>query len=508
MRPDRSPQSAVDEGALRLAHERFVSSHRASPGVRALVAQSWARSDSGGVIADGSRLPDIRLDTDELDGYRAEHPLASLLPVFRDLLGPAALGEECIFAVADADGTLLWVEGDRRVLAAAERMHFVEGAGWAESIAGTNAPGTALVLQRPVQISGPEHFNAAVHPWTCCAVPIRGPGGRVIGVLDLTGGDRLAHPQALSLVRATARMAETELARRGAAVDGQALREYLDRLDTPANRPAALLTGDGRVLHAGAGIDPADLSQLPPTMTGPLILPDGRLVTIDSIGAAGHRLVRVDGPAYSSNSGKPLRLSALGRDWAVLDVDGQTHRLSRKHSEVVVALSLMMGGTSADRLAVMLSDAQIPAVTLRVEMSRLRGLLGADVLGSRPYELRRQVRSDYTDVRDLLAAGRLSEAMAAYTGPLLPWSDAPVIVEARQVLEQQLRGAVLGGRNPGLLRRWVDAPWGVDDGPAWRALADSLPGGSAQRAAAAGRAQALRYAAAVEVPGRGLLRAA
>jgi hypothetical protein len=204
---------------------------------------------------------------------------------------------------------------------------------------------------------------------------------------------------------------------------------------------------------------------------------------IDPIGPDGHRFVRFEETA--------LRLTALGQDSALLEVDGRTHRLTRRHSEIVVALSLAAGGASAERLAVMLSDGEVPAVTLRVEMSRLRGLLGADVLGSRPYELHRVVRSDYTEVRDLVAAGQVSEAFAAYAGPLLPWSDAPVIVEARQVLEQQLRGAVLGNRDPRLLRRWVDAPWGINDGPAWRVLADTLPGGSARRAAAAERARFL-----------------
>jgi hypothetical protein len=124
-------------------------------------------------------------------------------------------------------------------------------------------------------------------------------------------------------------------------------------------------------------------------------------------------------------------------------------------------------------------------------MSRLRALLGPDVLGSRPYELRVPVRADFLDLRDLLAAGRVEQALTAYAGPLLPWSDAPVIVEFREVLEQQLRGAVLASSDAGLLRRWVDAPWGSTDARAWRSLADSLPGGSPQRAAAAGRARAL-----------------
>jgi hypothetical protein len=101
------------------------------------------------------------------------------------------------------------------------------------------------------------------------------------------------------------------------------------------------------------------------------------------------------------------------------------------------------------------------------------------------------VRTDLGEVSDLLAEGRVAQALARYPGPLLPRSDAPVVVEQRRCLEQQLRGAVLADGDPGLLRRWVAADWGTDDIPAWSALAHALPGGSPQRAAAAARAHAL-----------------
>ena len=84
----------------------------------------------------------------------------------------------------------------------------------------------------------------------------------------------------------------------------------------------------------------------------------------------------------------------------------RTHRLSRRHSEVVVALALAGGGVTGGRLAVELSDAEIPLVSLRVEMSMLRSLLGPEVVGSRPYQLRAPIRADFLDVRDLTRRGR------------------------------------------------------------------------------------------------------
>ncbi|WP_211265597.1 hypothetical protein [Actinacidiphila oryziradicis] len=174
----------------------------------------------------------------------------------------------------------------------------------------------------------------------------------------------------------------------------------------------------------------------------------------------------------------------------MLEAHGQVYRLSPRHSEIVVALALAACGTTGDRLAVDLSEQELHPSTVRVEMTRLRAVLAA-LLGSRPYALLRPVRSDFGTVRDLLAEGRVAEALALYTGPLLPCSQAPAVVEHRRALEQQLRGAVLASGDPVLLRHWVDAAWGAEDVPAWQALADRLPGGSPQRAAAAARARAL-----------------
>ena len=141
-----------------------------------------------------------------------------LLPLFRELLGRIATEARHLMAVGDASARLLWVEGHPVLRRRAEHMNFVEGAAWDERAAGTNAPGTAIALTRPVQITAAEHFCEVVQPWTCSAAPIRDPHTRdVLGFVDLTGGDELGTPVSLSLVRATALAAEGELARLRAA---------------------------------------------------------------------------------------------------------------------------------------------------------------------------------------------------------------------------------------------------------------------------------------------------
>ncbi|XVU26514.1 GAF domain-containing protein [Actinoplanes sp. CA-054009] len=213
-----NPWLALDAGAdpaerirqIGRAHERFVGGEKTANGIRPVVAASWERSAVALPSAD-STAP-IELGDGELEAYRAAHPLARVLPIFRDLLGGLAEDGEHLMAVCDAYGRLLWVEGTASVLRGAERMNFVPGARWDEAHAGTNAPGTALAVDHPLQIFATEHFSRPVQRWTCAAAPIHDPAtGGLLGAIDVTGGDHLANPHSLALVRATALAAEAYL---------------------------------------------------------------------------------------------------------------------------------------------------------------------------------------------------------------------------------------------------------------------------------------------------------
>ena len=67
---------------------------------------------------------------------------------------------------------------------------------------GTNGAGTALVLGRPFQVSGQEHYCRKHHRWTCSGAPILDPSGNTIGVLDMSGPVNETHLHTLGLVMA------------------------------------------------------------------------------------------------------------------------------------------------------------------------------------------------------------------------------------------------------------------------------------------------------------------
>lgn len=219
MKPVRNPWLALEAGAdpaaragaVRRAHEAFLGGAPVGDPVRRVVAESWRRC--AGSEVQPETLARVDLTGADLEAHRAAHPLARVMPLIRDLLGTVAEDGAHLLSVCDEQGRMLWVEGHPQVRRHAERMNFVAGARWAEPAVGTNAPGTALAVDHAVQIFAAEHYSLPVQEWTCAAAPVHDPHtGRLLGAIDITGGDHLASPHSLALVQATARAAESQLA--------------------------------------------------------------------------------------------------------------------------------------------------------------------------------------------------------------------------------------------------------------------------------------------------------
>lgn len=173
---------------------------------------SWQRSARSVANPQGALAP-IELDDDSLSASRRDHPLRLVLPVFEQLLVRPAAEAGLVVAIGDAAGRLLWVDGDRVMLRRAESQAFLPGANWSEASIGTSAPGLALATGRGAQVRQDEHFAASAHQFSCTAAPIYDPHThRLLGVIDITGGQEAISTHSLPLVRAAISAAEAELA--------------------------------------------------------------------------------------------------------------------------------------------------------------------------------------------------------------------------------------------------------------------------------------------------------
>jgi sigma-54 dependent transcriptional regulator, acetoin dehydrogenase operon transcriptional activator AcoR len=113
--------------------------------------------------------------------------------------------------LTDREGCILNLLGDKKVVKAAEELNMVIGAYMDEKSIGTNAMGTAIKVDSPIQVSATEHFINAYHRWTCSAAPIHNEKGEVIGTLNLTGSSELVHPHTLGLVAAAVKSIENQM---------------------------------------------------------------------------------------------------------------------------------------------------------------------------------------------------------------------------------------------------------------------------------------------------------
>ncbi|WP_184576292.1 GAF domain-containing protein [Streptomyces zagrosensis] len=354
--------------AVRVGWEEFLARGSVTPSVRPVVAESWRRSAQARVARDG--VAPIALAAGDLETYRSSHPLARVLPLFRDLLGGVAHDGAHLFAVCDELGRMLWVEGHRGVLRRAEDMNFVAGARWDERYAGTNAPGTALTVGHPVQIFATEHFSRQVQPWTCAAAPVRDPHtGRLLGAIDITGGDHLAGPHSLALVQATARAAEAELAALERPTTGPGA--WVSAL----GRDEALLVAEGRRLRLSRRHSEIMvlLACHPDGLTGDrlaLLLYGERSVDPVTLRAELSRLRRRVGPLLGS---RPYRLCASVRCDVLTAADelaaGRPHAALQTYQGPLLPLSEAPG---IRRLRAVLDDRVRRAVLSSHDVELLR----------------------------------------------------------------------------------------------------------------------------------------
>ncbi|OUZ12386.1 histidine kinase [Aeromicrobium sp. PE09-221] len=153
--------------------------------------------------------------------------------------------------------------------------------------------------------------------------------------------------------------------------------------------------------------------------------------------------------------GEPgLDLTLLGA--VAVRLDGTRLLLSRRQTEILALLALHPDGLSLDQLhALLYGDAAVTLSTLKVEVSHLRSAL-AGQLASRPYRLMMPVQTDVETVLDLLRAGRVSEAVHAYGGDLMPGTDSPVLMELGEVVAVAIREALLADPNPVAVVRYSE----------------------------------------------------
>lgn len=190
----------------------------------------------------------------------------------------------------------------------------------------------------------------------------------------------------------------------------------------------------------------------------------------------GWRLLMACDPAYAElhamahGGGGALKVRLLGEPR--LEYRSRELGLTLRQCEVVAVLCEREEGVTTGELRSLVFGDEVGEGTVKSTVSRLRQHVP---ISSAPYRLAVPFECDFKLVLGLLASGRVHQAVQHYTGPLLPESEAPGVVEMRLHLEECLRRAVIGSGDPELMIQLATSVG--DDLELWEAARASLASG-------------------------------
>lgn len=195
------------------AIHRVVSKAEKSDKTDSRLVNSWRRSLASYEL-DPGRIDSPRiLSSYDLRSFQA--PMERFLRIAR--LGIERLHERIrdagyVVLLTDRNGVTVDFLGIGGLKEELMRAGLYLGGLWSESEEGTNGVGTCIADGQPIVVHKAEHFRAANIDRTCTAVPIFGPTGEVLAVLDASAlsapDDKKSQTLVYSMVTDTAKLIE------------------------------------------------------------------------------------------------------------------------------------------------------------------------------------------------------------------------------------------------------------------------------------------------------------
>lgn len=172
--------------------------------LRREIALSWERCLASNIDPIKTITAGIKDDFIEQD--KKANMLLSASRTHVQQLYDTIKGNGYVIILTDAQGILLTIIGDKKVLNFAESVCLLPGANCSEDSIGTNSLGTCLIQKQPIQIFSHEHYCQYYHDWSCSSAPILDRSGNLLGTLDISNIDDKQHSIVmLNLVTMTAK---------------------------------------------------------------------------------------------------------------------------------------------------------------------------------------------------------------------------------------------------------------------------------------------------------------
>jgi len=224
--------------------KRFIFNDELDERLSPIVKESWIRSKKWKV---DPFQPYGRIKPINKEQYQYLIDLS--IPLMEGLYS-IVKGSGFLVILCNENGQLLKSIGDPDTLEMAEKIRFVEGADWSERMMGTNAIGTSIVIDQPVQIFAEEHYSQICQSWTCSAAPIHDSKGRIIGVLNVAGPYEKVHPHTLGMVVSAVKAIEYQLKLNENAEKNMMMQRFLEATTNNMKEGILIIDTEGKIIKA------------------------------------------------------------------------------------------------------------------------------------------------------------------------------------------------------------------------------------------------------------------
>lgn len=171
---------------LRKKWQSYVEEGVVLENIKTDILESWQRCEKLGVdykSGKGTKVDDGVL---EKSIYNKREMIRLTRPIMENVYEMVKATSYSV-VLTDEKGIIIDLIINSDIKDIHDTINFVKGSLWDEKSVGTNAIGTCLAADKPIQVLGPEHYCEYHHQWTCSAAPIHNSKGEVIGCFDISG---------------------------------------------------------------------------------------------------------------------------------------------------------------------------------------------------------------------------------------------------------------------------------------------------------------------------------
>lgn len=166
--------------------EKYIETGKLSKDIRSEIIESWYRCQALNVDHLGGRGTKVTDEESKMSISKKKELIEVARPIMENVFEMVKNTSYSV-VLTDEKGIIIDLIINKDLEEKHVLLNFVKGSKWDEQSVGTNAIGTCLAINKPIQVIGAEHFCKYHHKWTCSAAPIHNNRGDIIGCFDLSG---------------------------------------------------------------------------------------------------------------------------------------------------------------------------------------------------------------------------------------------------------------------------------------------------------------------------------